>query len=163
MKEAFMSALIEPATRPAILITDRDLHRLEQLASVFLPLGYPVAQFLTEELERAEICPASEVPSDVVTMNSRVVFRIGSTGAREHRILVYPEDYPVDGRQDAYVSVLTPVGAALIGLRVGSGMEFETLNGRRQSLVVEDLAYQPEDSERHARSSGDDDPGPSAA
>lgn len=174
-----MSVGIEPAAaRPPIVITDRDLERLEQLAAPFLSLGYPVARFLSEELERAVVCSASEVPGDVVTMNSRVIFRIGPDGGRRRRILVYPEDYMANEQHDAHVSVLAPVGAALLGLRVGSFMEYEAFNGRRRFVTVDGLAYQPEAAARQGgrpgkaspsgrarsfRHTDGDDPGPAAA
>jgi regulator of nucleoside diphosphate kinase len=123
--------------KPPILISERDLWRLEQLASRFDGRENAAAEFLADELERAEICPADRIPADVVTMNALVAFRLEPAGSRQRRILVYPEAYAAAARPEGCVSVLTPVGAALIGLRVGSRLAYPALGGRELALVVE--------------------------
>ncbi len=96
---------------------------------------------LEEELARAFVVGQTEVPADVVTMNSRFVYVDEETGAKSTVTLVYPnEAAPADGK----LSVLSPVGAALIGLRVGQSIQWPLPNGRKRRLRVETLMYQPE-------------------
>jgi regulator of nucleoside diphosphate kinase len=95
---------------------------------------------LEEEIGRARVVEPAAVPADVVTMNSRVSFEDVDTGERLEMTLVYPHDADVDhGR----VSVLAPVGSALLGLSVGQSVEWPVPGGKRR-LRVEAVTYQPE-------------------
>jgi hypothetical protein len=76
----------------------------------------PVADALNEELDRAQMCTPETMPHDVVTMNSQVKFRNLTTGEELTRTLVYPAQMTDSSTQ---LSVLAPVGAALLGLRTG--------------------------------------------
>jgi regulator of nucleoside diphosphate kinase len=90
------------------------------------------ADWLLHELERALIVPDDTVPDDVVRMNSTVLFRM--LDGDEHSVqLVFPRDANITARR---VSVLTPVGAALIGLRAGQSITVITRDGRKQVLTV---------------------------
>lgn len=103
---------------------------------------------LLYELDRADILPDHRVPPDVVRMGSRVVFRTSENDTRAVT-LVYPAEADIaDGR----ISVLTPVGTALIGLRTGQSITWRTRDGRKQVLTV--LRVMPPVV---------DDPGPEAA
>ena len=108
------------------------------------------ADGLLYELERAEVVTDWAVPSDAVRMGSTVRFR--SNGDVEREVtLVFPKDADIaDGR----ISVLTPVGTALLGLRVGQSITWLTRDGRNQMLTV--LAVSPPDG-------GGDDHGALAA
>jgi regulator of nucleoside diphosphate kinase len=115
--EAHMSTDVSVATNsPTIFISEEDFDRLDRLAASGQSKNLPAADLLASELERAVVCPAEEIAPDVVTMNSQVTFHIGSEAERQTRILVYPEDYPADGSGGDRLSVLTPLGAALIGM-----------------------------------------------
>lgn len=128
---------------PTIFITEEDFDRLDRLAASGQSAHLPAAELLAAELERAVVCPAKEIAPDVVTMNSRVTFHIGSGVERQTRTLVYPEDYPADGSGEDRLSVMTPLGAALIGMPAGSRIEYETVNGTSR-LVTVDAVHQPQ-------------------
>ena len=106
------------------------------------PPGEPgaVADLLLGELERATVCPPDAVGSDVVTMNSRVVFRTAEGFGPRSAVMVYPEDYHPTGQ---HVSVMSPLGAAMLGIRAGERMPFTDLQGTRFSVTVEEVAYRP--------------------
>jgi regulator of nucleoside diphosphate kinase len=145
-----MSMEMSSATdRPAIVITEEDFKRLDQLATSGESSHHPVAEILAAELDRAVVCPAEKVAPDVVTMNARVTFHVGADSPRQTRTLVYPEDYPADG-SGGYLSVMTPLGAALVGLRAGASVEYETVNGGSQLLTV-DAVEHPGETEHRPR------------
>jgi regulator of nucleoside diphosphate kinase len=96
--------------------------------------GLQCAQ-LAEELDRADIVPPERVPEDVVTMHASVRYLDETTGERREVVLVYPHEADVSrGR----ISVLSPVGGALLGLAAGQSIEWDFPNGRRR-LRVEDV------------------------
>jgi regulator of nucleoside diphosphate kinase len=95
---------------------------------------YPTtAEFLAREIERAEILPADQPMRNVVSMQSEVTFRDDISGQVRTVTLVYPEDADVGAGK---ISVLTPIGAALIGLSPGHTIEFQTPAGGWRSLTV---------------------------
>lgn len=96
---------------------------------------------LQRELERAIVVSSEAVPRDVVTMNSRALYVDETTGERRLVQLVYPEEADAGASK---VSVLAPVGAALLGLSVGQAIEWDFPDGSRRRLRVEDVSYQPE-------------------
>ena len=96
---------------------------------------------LTEELERAIVVPADRIPKDVVTMNSRLIYADESTGTTREVELVYPDEAdPVTGR----VSVLAPVGCALLGLSAGQSIDWNLPGGKIHRLRVERVLFQPQ-------------------
>ena len=120
-----------------IIVTDVDLERLR---AVIDQHATAVAEALESELHRARIVPRHEVPADVVTMNSEVVYEDCATGARRTVRVVYPRDAdPATGR----ISVVAPIGAALLGLSVGQAIEWRVPGGHRRLRVVA-IGYQPE-------------------
>jgi len=124
----------------AIIITDLDLARLGHLAA---------DSTLAPELDRADIVPFQTVPPNVVTMNSRVVFKDETTGEFRTVTIVYPQDAdPSDGR----VSVMAPVGSALLGLSLGQSIEWCFPDGRPRTLRVVELLHQPEAEVNASRS-----------
>lgn len=131
---------ISRAVLPRIVISTRDFGRLENLARIHLESDHPVADLLLGELERATVCPPDAVGSDVVTMNSRIVFRTTSNTGPRSAVMVYPEDYHPTGQ---HVSVMSPLGAAMLGIRAGERMPFTDLQGNRFSVAVEEVAYRP--------------------
>lgn len=125
------------STAPEIVITTQDHDRLRQLIS---SNSSPAAERLDRELSRAELVAQTDVPPDVVTMNSDVTFEDLDTGQRRTVRLVYPVDANAElGR----VSILAPMGSALLGLRTGQTIEWPTPKGLRRVQVVE-VVYQPE-------------------
>jgi regulator of nucleoside diphosphate kinase len=88
---------------------------------------------LQDELDRAEIVGPESMPAGVVAMGTRVRFVDEDSGDEQEVVLVYPAQAdPVQGR----ISVLAPVGSALLGLRVGQSIEWPMPNGRNRRLRV---------------------------
>ena len=128
--------------RPNIYVTTHDYERLSALADSYRARrGGPLVDFLLDELERAELIPATELAPKVVTMNSRLRIMDPDAGEARTVTLVYPgEEDSLRGR----VSVLTPLGTALLGLPEGARMEWRTLDGRSKGIAVLEVQYQPE-------------------
>ena len=120
-----------------IVVTDQDLRRLMPILE---QNDTPASELLEGELHRAMIVEQRGVSPDVVTMNSEVVYEDFATGARRAIRLVYPKD--ADASR-GWISVLAPIGSALLGLRVGQDIQWQLPTGRRQIFVVE-IRYQPE-------------------
>jgi regulator of nucleoside diphosphate kinase len=128
--------------RPKIYVTTHDYERLSALVDFYESRRRGVfVDFLTEELERAQLVPATAVGHKVVTMNSRVRIMVPDTGECRTVTLVYPGEE--DSLRDK-VSVFTPLGTALLGLPESARMEWRTLDGRRKSVSVLEVQYQPE-------------------
>lgn len=124
---------------PTITITRFDLQRLERLLDSLDEFG-PGAQALQAELDRADVVGHDEVPAGVVTMNSRVHCREESSGKDYHLTLVYPQDAGGEGK----VSILAPVGSALLGLSVGQHIDWPAPGGKQLKLTLLEVEYQPE-------------------
>ncbi|MBP8286527.1 MAG: nucleoside diphosphate kinase regulator [Rhodoferax sp.] len=98
---------------------------------------------LAEELDRAIVAPSDRIPESVVTMNTRLIYSDESTGATREIELVYPNEADsVAGR----VSVLAPVGCALLGLSTGQSIDWNLPNGQVHRLRVERVLFQPQSS-----------------
>lgn len=127
---------------PEIYVTTHDYERLSVLADSYKSRGRgALADFLIDELERAELVAAGEVGPKVITMNSRARIMDPATGEARTVTLVYP------GQEDSLhgkVSIFTHLGAALIGLPEGARMDWRTLDGRTKSVAVLEVQYQPE-------------------
>ncbi|HKP04314.1 MAG TPA: nucleoside diphosphate kinase regulator [Chthoniobacterales bacterium] len=95
---------------------------------------------LERELTRAEIVPASDMPADVITMNSRAELLDLETAERMEFTLVYPADANIE---EGKISVLAPLGAAMIGYRVGDEFRWSVPYGERR-LRVAAVRFQPE-------------------
>lgn len=128
-------------TRAAIIINELDAERIDRLLEQPEWASLPVADALNDELNRAVMCAPEQIPHDVVTMNSRIRFRDLSTGEERVRTLVFPAAMNDSSTQ---LSVLAPVGAALLGLKVGSTIHWTLPNGTVTHLEVLELIYQPE-------------------
>ncbi len=128
------------AAAPELLISRLDCERIENL------LEQPSAQSsdttaLREELARAQIVEPEAMPADVITMNATARFRDADSGEEREMTLVYPRDAHGEGDR---VSILAPVGSALLGLRVGQEIDWQVPGGRRIRLQVLSIRYQPE-------------------
>jgi len=126
---------------PSLYLTQDDLERLSRLLEA---QGDRFAK-LEGELARAAIVPRAEIPPDVVTMNSRVVFENETPGERREVALVYPHDADIDAGK---ISVLVPVGTALLGLRVGQSIDWTLPSGDKHRYRVTAVPYQPESARR---------------
>jgi regulator of nucleoside diphosphate kinase len=99
------------------------------------------AETLEEILDTARVVQPEQIPGSIVTMNSTVEFVDVSTGDRETVTVVYPEEANVsEGR----ISVLSPVGTALLGLPQGNDAELPLPHGRTRRIRIEAVLYQPE-------------------
>jgi regulator of nucleoside diphosphate kinase len=128
-----------PSSPPHLRVSRFDLERLERLLD---RLGdSPELERLRDELDRAEVLEPADMPADVVTMNSRVRFADEDSGEETEVSLVFPRHAdPEAGR----ISILAPVGSALLGLTVGATIEWPVPDGRKRRLRVVAIAYQPE-------------------
>lgn len=127
--------MINPARTllPPIKIRRSDSQRLAQLADAAALTAPATADFLAGEIERATVVPDTAPLAGVVGMDSQVVFRDDATGAHKRVTLVYPNSADIE---EGRISVLTPIGAALIGLSAGQAISFETPSGELRSLTV---------------------------
>jgi regulator of nucleoside diphosphate kinase len=141
-------------TEKQIHVTDSDLQRLKTLLRsnwVDRKEDRGDLSRLEHEIDRASIVKATEVPKDVVTMNSRVKLRDLDSGDAVDFSLVFPT-FPFAAGSNHLapmtVSVLAPIGTAVLGYRVGDTIEWEVPAGVRR-LKVEDLPFQPESAGRY--------------
>jgi len=119
--------------RPPIAVDANHIARLSALSSLTSGPMVDVCEYLREELDRAHILPTEKLRPDIVNLGSQVEFRDEQTGKIQEIILVYPFDADIARRR---VSVLTPVGAALLGLSVNQTISFYTRTGKRRVLTV---------------------------
>ncbi|HCR1367973.1 TPA: nucleoside diphosphate kinase regulator [Pseudomonas aeruginosa] len=131
---------------PPITITRLDLQRLERLLDGLDEFG-PAAEALEAELSRAQVVGHDEIPPGVVTMNSTVRCREESSGKEYTLTLVYPEDVAGEGK----VSILAPVGTALLGLTIGQTIDWPAPSGKTLKLTLLEIEYQPETAGDYAR------------
>ena len=125
---------------PPLLLSRLDCERIEALLEQPGIFAADRAALLAE-LARADIVEPEQVPDDVITMNSTARFRDETSGDERELTLVYPKD--ADGSADK-LSILAPVGSALLGLRVGHRIEWPLPGGRSTALRVLSIRYQPE-------------------
>jgi regulator of nucleoside diphosphate kinase len=126
-----------------ILITEHDMKKLHALIEASRHSGKSDQEhldMLESELNRAQVLDAKDIPGDVVTMNSRVRVTDLNTGKELVYQIVFPRDAAVEKNQ---ISVLAPIGTALLGYRVGSEIEWQVPAGTRR-LRIDQVEYQPE-------------------
>ncbi|MBN9319071.1 MAG: nucleoside diphosphate kinase regulator [Caulobacterales bacterium] len=124
---------IKSARRPAIVLCETDSERLTALA-VQREAAFPeLSALLLEELERATIRPDAKAPADVIRMGSRFEYRDAGRGGLRTGQLVYPDEADIAAGK---VSVFTPIGAGLIGLRAGQTIVWPDRDGRERALTV---------------------------
>jgi regulator of nucleoside diphosphate kinase len=123
--------------RPRIVIDRAHLDRLEALASSAARRTPALADQLLEELDRAEIVGSAEMPPDVVTIGNAATYRDETTGREQTVTLALPGEADIAlGR----ISVLTPIGVALLGLAEGAAFPWETRQGETRRLTVTRVA-----------------------
>ena len=130
-------------TERKIYITEFDKLRLEELIGVAEEFGDRERKYLgvlATELERAEVVSPQDVPPNVVTMNSKVVLRDLNTSEKMTYALVFPRDANIDA---GAISVLAPVGTAILGYAKGDVIEWPVPSGIRR-ICIEEILYQPE-------------------
>lgn len=133
---------------PNITVSSLDLARLNHLLDALPADAQPELDNLRLELERAAVVAPEDIPASVATMNSTIRFMIEPTGKTFELVLSYPED--VRGKPDR-ISVLAPVGSALLGLAVGQQIEWPVPGGKTIQVRVLDISYQPERSGEYTK------------
>ncbi|MBY6058609.1 nucleoside diphosphate kinase regulator [Leisingera daeponensis] len=129
------------ARRPKVVIAADCLDRLEALAEGAIPRDPDLADRLLEEIGRARIVPGAKLPANVVAIDRPVTFRDEATGQEKTVTPVFPENADIErGR----ISILTPIGVALIGLSEGASLHWDTRDGKRRVLTV--LRVAPHDA-----------------
>ncbi|WPU64498.1 nucleoside diphosphate kinase regulator [Peredibacter starrii] len=123
-----------------ILITEKDLLRIKHVLSFQKSEDF---ENLELELDRASIINDNEVPSDLVTMNSKVKFLNVQENKEMTITLVYPSDANFS---EGKISVLASLGSAIIGLRVGQEINWMFPDGKTRTLKILEVLYQPEAS-----------------
>jgi regulator of nucleoside diphosphate kinase len=124
----------------SLIVTEKDYYRLEAL---FNSLKEQDREDLELELDRATLVPDNDVPRDVVTMNSTIEYSDLTLNKSGTLTIVFPHE--ADGHQHK-VSVLAPLGSALLGLREGSEINWRFPDGKTHRLKVLKVVYQPERS-----------------
>lgn len=141
MEQKAHSMLHQTVPPPDLVITDTDFSRLQKYLGGTTGRFADAADALNEELSRAHIVASSEAPPTLITMNSRVVFENLTTGKKREITLVYPHEADASA---GCVSVLAPMGAALIGLSVGQEIDWPLPDKTRGRFRVVEVLYQPE-------------------
>ncbi len=128
-------AVSDPGQRlqPPLIIDSRDHSRLRQLAEDALDRAPDVAERLLEEIDRAEVLPPDAMPEDVVRIGSLVTYQDERSGSIRTIRLVLPHEADLSTLR---ISVISPIGAALIGLSVGQSMSWALHDGEPQTLTV---------------------------
>lgn len=126
---------------PPITVSSLDLARLEAMLESPALRQLPAAHALGDELARANVVAPGDMPADVVSMDSVVTCLDENSGESRLLTLVYPQDADAD---QGKVSVLAPVGSALLGLSVGQHIDWPAPGGRTLRLKVTGIQYQPE-------------------
>ena len=127
------NAMTRGRAKPTIILSSEDYERLAVLAHAARKRMPDLADEFADEIGRAHVLAKGKHPQHIVCMNSEVEFRDDTTGKVQTVTLVYPEPADISQRK---VSVLTPVGTALIGLRSGHSISWETPNGEVRQLTV---------------------------
>lgn len=118
--------------KPNIVVSEIDYERLMGLATNVSERLEEIAEELMAELDRAKVVPAKRLPQDVIHMGSTVEFR--SNDGQERRVtLVYPGEADI---AQGKISILTPIGTALIGLAPGQSISWTARDGKQHELNV---------------------------
>src|SRR5690606_3465966 len=121
-----MKTRMEMKTRPEIVISTVDSERLERLLDSLPNNGFIGKVELESELARARVVEPKDVPATTVTMNSTVRFKVESSSEEFELTLVYPKDSDLSGKT---LSILAPIGSALLGLSQGDEIEWPKPGG----------------------------------
>ena len=131
-------------SKPPITVSRTDIDRIEALLERLPAADVERLGALRAELDRADVVEPAAMPRDIVTMNSTVTFEDEGNAETLTLTLVYPAAAGAPGT----VSILAPVGSALLGLARGQQIDWPTPDGRVRRLKVLEISYQPEGSGR---------------
>ena len=131
--------------RPSIFLTTKDVEKLRDLIREAYHTEYrgrDYLKLLSAEMEKASVVDPEQIPADVITLNSTARLIDQDTDEEMVYTLVFPEDAdPSQGK----ISILAPIGTAMLGYKVGDTFEWDTPGGKR-IILVEEILYQPEAS-----------------
>jgi len=134
-----MSKQLGADVLPNIVVSQPDYESLTGLAEAVEDRLPEIASVLQAEMERAQVVAVNAVPANVVRMGSTVEFQPDG-GQRRRVTLVFPGDADIS---EGKISILTPIGTALIGLAPGQSIAWVARDGRRQRLTVLAVDQQP--------------------
>lgn len=126
---------------PAITVSTLDFKRIELVLDALPASCDDLKDKLFMELDRADLVEPADVPPTLVTMNSRVRFTVLATGVTMVKTLVYPKDQAADTQN---ISILTPLGSALLGLSIGQEIEWKIDAHKTMRVRIDAIEYQPE-------------------
>jgi regulator of nucleoside diphosphate kinase len=127
--------------KPVISMSHTDHAQLTRLAESFAAQNEEVSDLLFAELDRARVVPDGQLRHDVVRMGSTLRFSSDS-GEDRTVTLVYPGEADI---AEGKISIMTPIGASLIGLAAGQSMDWTARDGRVHRLTVESVVNQSDD------------------
>lgn len=126
--------------KPKIILSEQDLNRLETMLEHQMKMTPTMFQ-LEDELARADVVEPQHVPSNVVTMNAKVLLTIAPSKEATEVTLVYPHDFKGAKGQ---VNIIAPIGAAILGLSEGQCIEWPQPDGHMMKVTIEKVLFQPE-------------------
>ena len=136
-----LGAAMDVPDLPEITVTTTDELRLAQLIGDFFHIRNRQIAFLARELDRASVVDSAAIQAGVVTMHSVAEFRDAENGCLSRATLVYPAEIHLGA--DA-ISILAPVGTALLGLSEGQCMPYEAEDGSVRRVTIHRVLFQPE-------------------
>lgn len=134
MQDQINTSAKKPRGRsPKIVLNEDDIRHIEGLAEGAMQRNPALADRLMDEISRARVLPAAKVPANVVGMGSTVTYRDETTGQEKSVTLVFPEEADIARQR---VSLMTPIGVALLGLTEGAAFYWDTRDNQRRTLTV---------------------------
>jgi regulator of nucleoside diphosphate kinase len=124
------------AEQPSLIISHDDFNKITALLSI---AKREIVVFLEEELSRATLIPGDQIPSNVVTMGSEILFLDLDTNKEQTVTLVYPHEANIE---DQKISILAPVGVGLIGLKIGQTIDFPLAGNRVRRIKILSVSNQ---------------------
>jgi len=131
-----MSTRTKGRARPAIVVTSDDFNTLNRIAEGAADTMPELAAELGQELDRARILPEGRSSPDHVRIGSEVTFRDETTGKQSAVTLVWPQDADIAANK---ISVVTPIGVALIGMAADRSIDWTTRSGEVKRLTVTEV------------------------
>jgi regulator of nucleoside diphosphate kinase len=131
--------------QPRIFVTTKDAEKLRELIRKAYHSDYRGSDYLkklTGEIEKASVVQPDQIPPDVITLNSTARLVDQNTDEEMLYTLVFPEDADLS---QGKISILAPIGTAMLGYKVGDTFEWDTPGGTR-TILVKEILYQPEAS-----------------
>jgi len=118
---------------PKLVINADDLDHIEALAEGAMQRNPALADRLLDEISRARVVAPGKMPKDVVAIGSTVTYRDETTGLEKTVTLVFPENAEIAQQR---ISLMTPIGVALLGLSEGAAFYWDTRDNQRRTLTV---------------------------